>query len=184
MNKITKVELKIENDYLTKYVKEIKLNKDIEMLKKTKQDLPTGINEMYSIIFSLLTGIIKKEKFDNSNIFNLLFAGVRHYSSIKTEIEQDGLKEHLIGKLTADVLQLLRPYESKVKYGTESILAVLQVFFKIIKEIQTSKTINYLNYIDDFYLVVIKAKSVMNEFNDLDNEEIGTIAEYVAGEIL
>lgn len=187
MNKINKVNFDFTKDVLKNHIKDLKANKHkelIKMSKRVKQDLPTGIDAMYNVSFELITNLIHTKKFSINDLMNLVVSGVSNYNISSEEIKQDGLKELLIGRITTDILSLIKPQEAKTSYGVETIIKALGTFYDTIKTIKISKGFDYTEIIDDLIFVVLNAKSLMSEFNDLDNEEIGQIAEFVAGELL
>jgi hypothetical protein len=188
MKDISKVEIKIQTDYLKNKVTEIRKLRELQMSKKSKmtneKDLPTTIDNVYNAVFGLISNLIKKEPIEYSKYFNYLIEIVTNYTKIPTEIDQDGIKSYLIEKLTFDVLELLKTTETRTSYGIEYITKFIESLFEMIKSVVETKTIDYADVFSIGYSSFKNYKNIMNEFNDLDNNEISQIAGLVAYKII
>lgn len=189
MKDITKVELKIETEYLKNKVKEIRNLREKEMSKKiskmtNEKDLPTTIDNVYNAVFGLISNLIKKEPIEYSKYFNYLIEIVTNYAKIPSEIDQDGIKSYIVEKLTFDILELLKSSENKQSYGIEYIVKFIDSLFEIVKSVIDTKSIDYADVFSFGYSSFRNYKSIMNEFNDLDNNEISQIAGLVAYKII
>lgn len=189
MKDISKVEIKIETEFLKNKVKEIRKIREFEMSKKiskmtNNKDLPTTIDNVYNAVFGLLSNLIKKEPIIYTQYLNYLIEIVTNYSKIPTEIDQDGIKSYLIEKLTFDVLELLKSEANKQSYGIEYIVKFIESLFEIVKSVIDTKSIDYADVFSFGYSSFRNYKSIMNEFNDLDNNEISQIAGLIAYKII
>lgn len=183
--KINKVEVNFNELQLKNHINYLREKK---MSKKTKQInekyLPEAIDNVYNAVFGLLSDLIKKEPIVYSKYFNYLLELVTNYSKIPTEIEQDGIKSYIIEKLTFDVLELLKTSEIRNKYGIEIITKFIDELFEIVKSVIDTKKIDYADMFSLGYFAFRNYKEVMNEFNDLDNNEISQIAGLIATKII
>ena len=189
MKDISKVEIKIQTDFLKNKVSEIRKLREETMAKKiskmtNEKGLPETIDNVYNAVFGLLSNLIKKEPIEYAKYFNYLMEIVTNYEKIPTEIDQDGIKSYLIEKLTFDVLELLKTTETRSSYGIEYIVKFIESLFEIVKSVIETKSIDYAEAFSFGYSSFRNYKSIMNEFNDLDNNEISQIAGLVAYKII
>jgi len=189
MKDISKVEIKIQTDYLKNKVTDIRNLREKEMSKKiskmtNQKDLPITIDNVYNEFFGLLSNLVKKEPIEYSKYFNYLIDIVTNYTKIPTEIDQDGIKSYLIEKLTFDVLELLKSEDNKQSYGIELLTKFIESLFEIVKSVIETKSIDYADLFSFGYSSFRNYKNIMNEFNDLDNNEISQLAGLVAYKII
>jgi hypothetical protein len=185
MKKIDKAKLIIETDFLQKKVKEIKFKRDLEMAKKLQKeqfnkDLPIALERSYNAIFDLIKILVKKDKLQISQIYNLILVGVKYYKDIPKELDEVAIKEYLIGKFTSDILELIRPVEERATYGIEYLIKAIELFITSIQSIIESKDFDYTETVSNLLQLVSNYKDIYNEFADLDNKEIGELAEYIS----
>lgn len=185
MKKIEKAKLIIETEYLKEKVSEIRIKRNIEMAKKLQKeqfnkDLPIAIERSYNAIFDLIKILVKKEKLQISQIYNLILVGVKYYKEIPTQLDEVAIKEYLIGKFTADILELIRPVEERATYGIEYLIKAIDLFVTTIQSIIDSKDFDYTETISNLLQLVSNYKDIYCEFSDLDNKEIGELAEYIS----
>jgi hypothetical protein len=128
--------------------------------------------------------MVKKEPIEYSKYFNYLIEIVTNYGKIPSEIDQDGIKSYIVEKLTFDVLELLKSEENKQSYGIEYIVGFIDSLFDIVKSVIETKSIDYAELFSFGYSSFRNYKNIMNEFNDLDNNEISQIAGLVAYKII
>jgi len=189
MKDISKVEIKIQTDFLKNKVSEIRKLREETMAKKiskmtNQKDLPTTIDNVYNAVFGLLSAMVKKEPIEYSKYFNYLIEIVTNYGKIPSEIDQDGIKSYIVEKLTFDVLELLKSEENKQSYGIEYIVGFIDSLFDIVKSVIETKSIDYAEAFSFGYSSFRNYKNIMNEFNDLDNNEISQLAGLVAYKII
>jgi len=189
MKDISKVEIKIQTDFLKEKVKEIRNLREVKMSKKiskmtNEKDLPETINNVYNAVFGLLSAMVKKEPIEYSKYFNYLIEIVTNYGKIPSEIDQDGIKSYIVEKLTFDVLELLKSEENKQSYGIELLSKFIESLFEIVKSVVETKSIDYAELFSFGYSSFRNYKNIMNEFNDLDNNEISQLAGLVAYKII
>lgn len=187
MLEITKAKIKLQELELENYVKEIKQQKDLKMSKKVtlkEKYLPEPIEAVYTPVIELVKLTISTKKINYSVVLNVVWQLIRNYKEIPVELKQDGLKEMLIGRVTTDILDFINPQEAKVTYGIEGIIIILNKLFETINVLLESKSINFSEIVDDLFAIIMTGKQAMLEFNDLDNNEIGEIAEYIADKLI
>jgi hypothetical protein len=188
MKDISTVEIKIQTEFLKNKVKEIRNLREKEMSKKSKmvneKALPETIDNVYNAVFGLLSAMVKKEPIEYSKYFNYLIEIVTNYGKIPSEIDQDGIKSYIVEKLTFDVLELLKSEENKQSYGIEYIVGFIDSLFDIVKSVIETKSIDYAELFSFGYSSFRNYKNIMNEFNDLDNNEISQLAGLVAYKII
>jgi hypothetical protein len=187
MKEITKVNLKLQELELTNYVKEIKQQKELKMSKTkslVQKDLPISISEIYESVLDFTKNLISTKRINYNEVLNLVLTVFKHYKDVPNELDRDGLKSHLIGVVTADILDFVKPIETKSKYQVANITNLIDRIFEVVKVMQSSGKIDYSQIIGELTSLVFNAKSLMNEFNDLDNREIGIIAECISYNIL